>query len=172
MDSYFAISDKELESSEGRWWRPVSIVVLPARDDLIDLAELLAWVVVGVIVGYVGIRLRTSASALAPLGFLVSIAGIGGAAVNGVRVLYALLLMAWEAIVTFHRRIFYVWPKIVCTKCSAKSSLKRYIDGDGCKACHSTTAYCAACGKSMQLMRIYTWKGCPHCQKRVVQVYW
>lgn len=172
-DSDFPLPTEFIDAIRGGRLHPVPPPALPGRIHLLELAEELAWFVVGLVAAYAGSRLLSGSNfVLGFVGLLALLSGVGIASLNGIRFLYGLILMAWGVILSYYRRIFQAWPMVVCPKCGAKSSLKRYINGPGCKECGSTTAYCGECGKPMQVMRIFTEHGCPHCHARVIQVRW
>jgi hypothetical protein len=69
-------------------------------------------------------------------------------------------------------RLFPRQPFITCPRCTARSRVKKYIEGQGCSKCHSRLVYCAKCGKSSEITGFIAGVGCPHCGHNQITVSW
>ena len=81
-----------------------------------------------------------------------------------------LLLLEYESIRVYVRRVFHDPARVVCATCGAKTPLRRYMTVysdavlvHGCKKCGSYRVYCARCGKSAHVSDFLVGQGCPHC---------
>lgn len=104
--------------------------------------------------------------------YLLKILSILAIGVSGMRLLYLALLSLFFYVGRLWRRIFPRWPKTLCPNCRTRSSLKRYMQGKGCRKCGSMAVFCSQCGKPSSLLLFLTGSGCPYCQHRRIQVWW
>jgi len=83
-----------------------------------------------------------------------------------------LLLVLYESLTIYVRRVIRGPGCIVCAKCGNCAPLLKYMKIDkekskvlvhGCNKCGSMRVYCAKCGKSAHVKYFLEGDGCPHC---------
>lgn len=104
--------------------------------------------------------------------YLLKILSILAIGVSGMRLLYLALLFLFFYVGRLWRRMFPRWPKTVCPNCRTRSSLKRYVQGKGCRKCRSLAVFCSQCGKPSSFLLFLTGDGCPYCNDTRIQVWW
>ncbi len=95
-----------------------------------------------------------------------------GIGISVMRLLWLFLNVVYTWVSQLVRPLIPRWPHVTCPDCGTRSSLKRYVDEQGCRKCHSMSVYCAKCGQAASAEQFLNKIGCPHCGNKQMSVRW